>query len=528
MVDRGFPWLRLCLVIGDDERPDFDGALALAAVGNMPPVARRTHAVESGARIRIMREDGVHRFENLAQRAEGDAEVHLAERLLRAFGTGPHLVEHAFEHHGIGTLEGIDRLLPVTHHEQGAGLAAVAAFAGKELGCQRLHDLPLHRAGVLRLVDQQVLDAAIELEQHPGGVRPVLQELRRLDDEVVEIIGTARPFGCLETTQDGAAEPQQRQRGAKAFEITQGTYRREEARLIGLHEGLDPAMLLAGCRRGHVGAELRFAGEQDGAQRIKVHIVTGEGPPDFSGHLRVVLAAAVERLRQLAVARHVAGEARHETVARHVGCQRQALAQQLLGPLQATLLEQLAQVGAPRQKLGEEAVEGISADAVGHVLQRLPHRCVLVLCGGEHVVARLLQQLQRLPVVQHGEVGNDPRFHRKQLQHALAKGVDGLDLQPTRRFERASEQLARAFEQGAIGIGRTELLQLGLKGVIIENDPLAQAFEQAVGHFRGRRLGEGQAHDARGLGAAEHQPHHAVDQHMGFSRAGIGIDPHGG
>ena len=45
---------------------------------------------------------------------------------------------------------------------------AARAGAGGELGHQPLDDVPLLRARVLRLVDQQVIDAEIELVVHPG------------------------------------------------------------------------------------------------------------------------------------------------------------------------------------------------------------------------------------------------------------------------------------------------------------------------------------------------------------------------
>ena len=43
------------------------------------------------------------------------------------------------------------------------------ACAGKKFGGQKPDDLPLLRAGVLRLVDQHVIDALVELVMHPGG-----------------------------------------------------------------------------------------------------------------------------------------------------------------------------------------------------------------------------------------------------------------------------------------------------------------------------------------------------------------------
>ena len=47
-------------------------------------------------------------------------------------------------------------------------------------------DVPLPGAGVLRLVDQHVIDAAVELEMHPAGGDAV-QHFQRLVDQVVVI-----------------------------------------------------------------------------------------------------------------------------------------------------------------------------------------------------------------------------------------------------------------------------------------------------------------------------------------------------
>ena len=123
---------------------------------------------------------------------------------------------------------------------------------------------------------------------------------------------------------------------------------------------------------------------------------------------------------------------------------------------------------------------------------------------------------------------DDARLHGEQLQHALAEGMNSLDLEAARRFQRAGEELAGALQQVGCRIGQIELLQLGPQGRIIECDPLAQALEQAVGHFGRRCLGEGKAHDAGRLAATQHEAYHAVDQNMGLAGSGIGIDPHGG
>ena len=74
-------------------------------------------------------------------------------------------------------LEREDRLLLVAHREHGA-MALAGALADEELGGQSAQDVPLLGGGVLRLVEQHVVDAAVELEEHPGGVGAHGQQLR--------------------------------------------------------------------------------------------------------------------------------------------------------------------------------------------------------------------------------------------------------------------------------------------------------------------------------------------------------------
>ncbi len=86
----------------------------------------------------------------------------------------------------IGALEGIDRLLLVADGEDGP-LAVPRAGAGEELRGQGPDDVPLLRRSVLGLVDQHMIDAAVELVEHPGRVRPLLQQVARAADQVGEV-----------------------------------------------------------------------------------------------------------------------------------------------------------------------------------------------------------------------------------------------------------------------------------------------------------------------------------------------------
>src|SRR6185437_7583938 len=97
----------------------------------------------------------------------------------------------------IGSLEGEDRLFLVAdgedraHDRLPAAARPLNGIACKKFCRQRFDDSPLLRAGVLRLVDQQVIDASIELVEHPGRRLALLEQLPRLHDQVVVVESAA-------------------------------------------------------------------------------------------------------------------------------------------------------------------------------------------------------------------------------------------------------------------------------------------------------------------------------------------------
>src|SRR3546814_19973644 len=74
----------------------------------------------------------------------------------------------------------------------------VRAFAGEEVARQPLDDAPLFRAGVLRLVDQQVIEATVELEQHPGDAAVAREQTVGIVNEVVVVEQNTRLLVALE------------------------------------------------------------------------------------------------------------------------------------------------------------------------------------------------------------------------------------------------------------------------------------------------------------------------------------------
>ncbi len=84
------------------------------------------------------------------------------------------------------------------------------ALAGEELLGERGDDLPLLGVGVLRLVDQDVVEPAIELEQHPGRDAGPPQQVERLQHEIVVIEQPLQPLAPVIGVQQRVAEPDQR------------------------------------------------------------------------------------------------------------------------------------------------------------------------------------------------------------------------------------------------------------------------------------------------------------------------------
>src|SRR5258708_17274644 len=91
---------------------------------------------------------------------------------------------HAAKFLRVGALKTVDGLLGVADCENRPLAVARTATAEEFLG-ERRDDPPLLRIGVLRLVDEDMVEPAIELEEYPGGDARPIQEIAALEDEVV-------------------------------------------------------------------------------------------------------------------------------------------------------------------------------------------------------------------------------------------------------------------------------------------------------------------------------------------------------
>ncbi len=126
-------------------------------------------------------------------------------------------------------------------------------------------------------------------------------------------------------------------------------------------------------------------------------------------------------------------------------------------------------------------------------------------------------------VLHQAEMRRQLGLQREAAQQGLAERVDGIDPHAAGQVQHRREQRPRpAAHLG--GGGDAALLQFGGQGGVVQHHPLAQHLLQPQRHFGRRRLGEGQAQNAAGLGAGQHQPQQPVDQQLGLAGPGRGRD----
>ena len=212
-------------------------------------------------------EDAIDRLQQRHHGAERQPQRHTAPFASGSAACLGEALAGGREHLRRRALEAVDRLLLVADAEK-CPLLVGGAGANEEFRCQRLDDRPLLRARVLRLVDQNVIEAAVELEQHPGGGVGRGKQPGGAANEIIEVERRPLRLGIGEALQHVAGKAQQRQR---RLEQRQGA-----ALAVELKEALRRAIdhgdeIGIGCRqllRHQVLARAALAGEQEQCQRI--------------------------------------------------------------------------------------------------------------------------------------------------------------------------------------------------------------------------------------------------------------------
>ena len=177
-------------------------------------------------------------------------------------------------------------------------------------------------------------------------------------------------------------------------------------------------------------------------------------------------------------------------------------------------------------EVAHQIAEAVLAGVAGDLRQR---RGQVGIAGGpdDGLVLRGGEQVGGVAFAQHVEVRRDTGLHREAAQHGFAKRVDGHDAQAAGGIDDAGEQLSgdgaqRRGNRHAAGDGRQVLVE----GAIVGGGPGTQRVADPDAHFRRRGLGEGQAQNAQGVGAAQQQAEEAVDQYLGLAGAGGRADPY--
>ena len=148
---------------------------------------------DQGAGALGIGEGVIDKGEDVLGRAIGGLQRHALEGGTRSPDQGVIDLGFLTQPLGAGALEGVDRLLFVADGEDGP----VGFFAREELPGQGAHDGPLLGGGVLGLVDQDVVDAAVQLVEHPGGGRARGQQVDGLGHQIGEVQRPALGLGRL-------------------------------------------------------------------------------------------------------------------------------------------------------------------------------------------------------------------------------------------------------------------------------------------------------------------------------------------
>ncbi len=520
--------------LGGQQRPDLDPARGPAALHLMLD-HRRVAAVGVGQPVlgRCRREHGVDRGQHGRGRAEGDVELDRPPGRVGALGARLEMLAHLAEGVGVGTLEAVDRLLHVADREQRA-LGVAGAAAGIELLRQGGDHGPLVGAGVLGLVDQHMVDAAIQLVEDPGRDPRQVEERTRAQDQVLVVEHGARRLGQLVAGEDRLAEAQQcGGRGAHGgrpgpvLQVDQACRFVAQGRLR-LGVGGGRALVdEAGEHRAGLGQEgPAIAGD---AARARIRRI--EPFLDQAGALGLLVGARGQRPHRLAQSRFVEGRRpaafrQHRRLRRRLrhAQHRRDPRQQPVQP--ARLVDHAGQPPAPPQQVAQQVEEGILADMARHFGDGGRQPGIVAGCG-QRLLEDAGQQLARSRLVGDREMRRHSGLDREAGEERLAEGVDGLDAHPARRVEDAGEEASGGVAAGLARNGTFQPDQVFAQRRLVGGRPVAQDLVQPVRHLGRGRLGEGQAQQPLGCGPRQQQAQDAVGQDGGLAGAGRCADPGG-
>ncbi len=137
----------------------------------------------------------------MIQRGNPELPIHLGQKI----GKSP---AHGLKRARIGPLETINRLFGITDNKESADPLG-PAVACKKLLRQQTNDLPLVGVRVLCLVDQNMIQPAVELEQYPRNPAVAAQQLHCMQNKIVVIQPGAMAFHRRIDRQNRRPQPDQ-------------------------------------------------------------------------------------------------------------------------------------------------------------------------------------------------------------------------------------------------------------------------------------------------------------------------------
>ena len=344
-------------------------------------------------------------------------------------------------------------------------------------------DVPLLGACVLRLVDQQVIDAKVELVMHPGRAHAG-EQVAGLGDQVVIVEEAARFLLGAIARDDFGGERQQgagtrtNDDGAPAIE------QRTEALLLFEQRLHSAGMLVANALGDHVFA--RRAAVRCRTARSARRGVRLRSPLRGFGR-RAACSRSV--LVPLAGSSTTAGHSDIETCgASKISRRCSQLCRSDRSRAPATVPPWLLRCRWPIDPFGDLAMltDGLSQSQLERKIAR--QRMIsasarpagAVGAGGgckQDLHPDVFQHLLLLRLFQHLEARRDVGLERKLLQQPRAEGVDGLHLQAAGRLQRLGEQLARpraSFGVDLLDAGRADFLCRALRRRAWSSAPAAR------------------------------------------------------
>ena len=182
--------------------------------------------------------------------------------------------------------------------------------------------------------------------------------------------------------------------------------------------------------------------------------------------------------------------------------------------------------GRCRARRSRMALKPVSLVCVASKAAAAAQRFVAAPARSSTRCARSLHQFARAASSSTLERRRHARFQRKARQKILAEGMDGLDFQAARRFERLRRTAAApGANPSPSRFSRRSPRCVARASASSSIAHLPSCVEQPPRHLRRRGLGVGEAENAFGLRAVEQKPRHAVGERVGLARAGIGRNP---